>query len=63
MVLHTARMLECISIAMWTWIFAGDYLDRKCTTGYLFQFASEVYWRSDKQTVVALSTSKADHVA
>ena len=44
--------------------FAGDLDKRKSTTGYVFTFAGGVVsWLSKLQTVVALSTTKAEYMA
>jgi len=43
---------------------AGDLDQRRSTSGYVFNlFGSVVNWRSKKQSVVALSTTKAEYMA
>lgn len=44
--------------------YAGDRLDRKSTTGYIFQLAwNTVCWRAGKQRCVATSTVEAEYIA
>jgi hypothetical protein len=44
--------------------WAGDVVDRKSTSGYVFILANgPISWRSKKQTCVALSTAEAEYVA
>ena len=44
--------------------WAGDFDDRKSTSGYLFQISGgAVSWRSKKQSSVALSTAEAEYIA
>ncbi len=44
--------------------FAGDLMDHHSTSGYCFLLASGlISWSSKKQSVVALSTANAKHVA
>ena len=43
--------------------WAGDWDNRKSTSGYLFKLSSRpISWRSKKQTSVALSTAEAELV-
>lgn len=43
--------------------FAGYHTDRRSTAGYLFMLTSgSISWRSNKQTIVALSTSIFEYV-
>ena len=44
--------------------FAGDEVSRKSTSGYLLEFGSCVIsWTSQKQRIVALSTTEAEYIA
>jgi hypothetical protein len=44
--------------------YAGDYDDRKSTSGYVFTMRSSVVcWSSKKQPIVTLSTSEAEFVS
>ena len=44
--------------------WAGDTMDRKSTSGYVFIMAgAAISWRSCKQTCVALSTAEAEYIA
>ena len=44
--------------------WAGDVVDRKSTTGYVFFMSGgPVSWRSKKQSCVALSTAEAEYMA
>jgi hypothetical protein len=44
--------------------YAGDYDDRKSTSGYVFTMGSSaVCWSSKKQPIVTLSTTEAEFVA
>ena len=44
--------------------WASDVQSRKSTSGYIFQLAgSTISWRSQKQSVVALSTTEAEYVS
>ena len=44
--------------------WAGDYDDRKSTTGYVFEMNGDaISWRSKKQSCVALSTAEAEYIA
>ncbi|KAL5526219.1 hypothetical protein ACEPAG_7558 [Sanghuangporus baumii] len=44
--------------------YAGDWADRKSTTGFVFMFkGGPVHWQSKKQTVVAKSTAEAEYIA
>ena len=53
---------ECIGFSYADW--AGDVVDLRSTSGYLFQMCgTAVSWRSKKQTSVALSTAEAKYMA
>ncbi|PNX68640.1 putative copia-type protein, partial [Trifolium pratense] len=40
--------------------YAGDYDDRKSTSGYVFTLGdSAIFWSSKKQPIVTLSTTEA----
>lgn len=44
--------------------WAGDLDERKSTSGYVMMLSySALSWRSEKQTVISLSTAEAEHVA
>ena len=44
--------------------FAGDYNDRKSTSGHIFFFGGmAVNWSSQKQSIVALSSCEAEYIA
>lgn len=44
--------------------WAGDIDTRKSTSGYIFRLGpSTISWRSNKQSIVALSTTEAEYVA
>jgi len=44
--------------------YAGDHLDRKSTGGFLFFYGNSlISWSSQKQPVVALSSTEAEYVA
>jgi hypothetical protein len=44
--------------------FAGDVDDKKSTSGYVFTLAKgAIFWKSSKQTIIALSTMYAEFVA
>ncbi|KAI5334672.1 hypothetical protein L3X38_024805 [Prunus dulcis] len=44
--------------------YAGDFDDRKSTSGYVFMYGSvAVAWSSKKQLVVTLSTTEAEFIA
>ena len=44
--------------------WAGDNVDRKSTTGYLFMLSgAAITWRSTKQKTVALSSTEAEYMA
>ena len=44
--------------------WAGDYADRKSTSGYVFMLMrGPVSWGSTKQSSVSLSTSGAEYIA
>ncbi|GKD29046.1 hypothetical protein Tco_1239824 [Tanacetum coccineum] len=44
--------------------YAGNFDDRKSTSGYVFKFSSgAVSWSSKKQPVVSLSTTEAEFIA
>ena len=44
--------------------WAGDYADRKSTSGYVFLLmGAPVSWGSKKQSSVSLSTSEAEYIA
>lgn len=44
--------------------FAGDLQDRRSTSGYILLLAgAAIYWKSQKQTLVTLSTSESEFVA
>uniref|UniRef100_A0A5S6QJM5 Reverse transcriptase Ty1/copia-type domain-containing protein n=1 Tax=Trichuris muris TaxID=70415 RepID=A0A5S6QJM5_TRIMR len=52
--------LRCYVDADW----AGDRVDRKSTTGFVFQLGSSVVaWTSRKQSTVALSSTEAEYMA
>ena len=53
---------RCIGYSDSDW--GGDIVDRKSTSGYVFQIAGgSISWRSKKQGMVALSTAEAEYVA
>ena len=53
-------MMECFSDSDW----AGNVEDRKSTSGFLVKvYNTSVCWGSTKQRIVALSTTKAEHIA
>ena len=55
-----AQVLEAYSDSDW----GGDNSDAKSTTGTLLTFAgSAIFWRSQKQATVALSSTEAEYVA
>eukprot|EP00794_Sanderia_malayensis_P016556 gene16556-biopygen13988 len=57
---NTELMLSGYADADW----ASDAQLRKSTSGYIFQLAgSTISWRSQKQSVVALSTTEAEYVS
>lgn len=44
--------------------FAGDWNDRKSTSGYLVRWdGAAITWSSKKQSIVALSSTEAEYVA
>lgn len=44
--------------------YAGDVVDRKSTSGYVCMLGgATVCWRSERQSVVATSTTEAEYVA
>ncbi len=44
--------------------FAGDKIDRKSTSGYIFKlFNSPIIWGTRKQKIIADSTASAEYVA
>ncbi|KFD66849.1 hypothetical protein M514_20993 [Trichuris suis] len=56
----TNLKLQCYVDADW----AGDKLDRKSTTGFVFRLGScTIAWSSHKQSTVALSSTEAEYVA
>ena len=53
---------KCIGYSDTDW--AGDTLDRKSTSGYIFMLSGgPISWSSKKQKCVALSTAEAEYVA
>jgi hypothetical protein len=45
-------------------VFADDRIDRKSSIGYVFKLAGgPISWKSGKQLIVALSSTKAEYVA
>lgn len=44
--------------------YAGDKLDRKSTSGFIFMMGnSPISWGSNKQPMVALSSTEAEYIA
>ena len=43
--------------------WAGDMTTRKSTSACVFQIKSTVSWRSNRQLIVALSSTEAEYVA
>ena len=53
---------KCVGYSDADW--AGDFTDRKSTSGYCFQLCgAAISWNSSKQSCVALSTAEAEYVA
>ena len=56
------RVLDIHGFVDADWV--GDMDQRRSTSGYVFNlFGGAVSWMSKKQSVVALSTTKAEHMA
>ena len=52
--------IELCSYADW----AGDVVTRKSTSGYVFQIGkSMISWRSNRQSVIALSSTEAEYIS
>ncbi|XP_066929497.1 uncharacterized protein [Clytia hemisphaerica] len=57
-----SRNVELSAYADADW--AGDKSSRKSTSGYVFQIGtSPVTWRSQRQSVIALSTTEAEYIS
>jgi len=60
---QSARLITDQPIGYTDSDWAGDKVDRKSTHGYVFTlFATAVFWKSQKSSTVALSTTEAEYI-
>ncbi|XP_045831131.1 uncharacterized mitochondrial protein AtMg00810-like [Trifolium pratense] len=64
-ILYKSTDGENVTLVGWTDSdYAGDYDDRKSTSGYVFSIGtSAISWSSKKQPIVTLSTTEAEFIA